>query len=107
MKTDKVAIAVSTTAPFALLFVLLHLVRTNMSRDDTQAKPNHLNITAISAKDGVSTIECWQLASPFKTSAEAGASGASFAQLGRAENASYGVIPPHFDGGLHNAPRLQ
>ncbi|KAL8902574.1 MAG: hypothetical protein Q9207_004575 [Kuettlingeria erythrocarpa] len=78
-----------------------------MSNETSQSKPDHLTVTAISAKNGVSTIERWQLASPFKTSSEAGVSGVSFAQLGQAGNASYAVIPPHFEGGLHNAPALQ
>ncbi|KAL8753728.1 MAG: hypothetical protein Q9184_005335 [Pyrenodesmia sp. 2 TL-2023] len=78
-----------------------------MSSDGPQAKPDHLIVTAISAKDGVSTIERWQLASPFQTSSEAGISGVSLAQLGQAGNASYAVIPPHFEGGLHNAPAVQ
>lgn len=79
----------------------------SMDDDAPQAKPDHLIITAISAKDGVSTIERWQLASPFKTSSEAGVSGISFAQLGQAGNASYAVAPPHLEGGLHNAPAVQ
>ncbi|KAI4088340.1 MAG: hypothetical protein LQ348_005228 [Seirophora lacunosa] len=69
--------------------------------------PANLTVTAISAKNGVSTIERWQLESPFSTSSEAGVSGVSFAQLGKAGNASYAVIPPHFNGGLHNAPAMQ
>ncbi|KAL9028551.1 MAG: hypothetical protein Q9196_003102 [Gyalolechia fulgens] len=72
-----------------------------------ESSPNYLDITAISAKNGISTIERWRLASPFTTATEAGASGASFASLGPTENASYIVLPPHFDGGPHNAPTVQ
>lgn len=71
------------------------------------AKPNHLTLTAISAKNGVSTIERWQLKSPFATASEAGVSGVSFAQLGKTSAASYAVIPPHYDGAPHNAPQMQ
>ncbi|KAL8765464.1 MAG: hypothetical protein Q9194_006558, partial [Teloschistes cf. exilis] len=69
--------------------------------------PKHLTITAISAKDGASTIECWKLDAPFAISSGAGVTGAAFTQLGTIENLSYAVIPPRFDGGLHNAPVVQ
>ncbi|KAL8928985.1 MAG: hypothetical protein Q9208_001428 [Pyrenodesmia sp. 3 TL-2023] len=78
-----------------------------MSNGAPQTQPDYLTVTAISAKDGVSTIERWQLVAPFKTSSEAGVFGVSFAQLGQAGKASYAVIPPHFEGGLHNAPAVQ
>ncbi|KAL8699040.1 MAG: hypothetical protein Q9224_001589, partial [Gallowayella concinna] len=77
-----------------------------MAADDFNSKPSTLNVTAISAKNGASTIECWQLASPFKSSAQPGVSGASFAQLGKAGAVSYALIPAKFDGGLHNAPAV-
>ncbi|MCJ1371598.1 hypothetical protein MMC20_002817 [Loxospora ochrophaea] len=69
--------------------------------------PKTLNITAISASKGASTIECWQLSAPFATSSTAGVSGASFAQLGKTGNTSYAIIPKRFNGGLHNAPAVQ
>ncbi|KAI4159554.1 MAG: hypothetical protein L6R39_000335 [Caloplaca ligustica] len=78
-----------------------------MAANQSNSTPTTLNVTAISAKDGASTIECWQLAAPFKTSAEAGVSGAAIAQLGKAGSASYVVLPPKFNGGLHNAPAVQ
>ncbi|KAL8804740.1 MAG: hypothetical protein Q9200_005696 [Gallowayella weberi] len=74
---------------------------------ESNSKPTTLNVTAISAKNGASTIECWQLASPFKSSSQPGVSGASFAQLGKAGGVSYALIPAKFDGGLHNAPAVQ
>ncbi|KAL8728278.1 MAG: hypothetical protein Q9166_005519 [cf. Caloplaca sp. 2 TL-2023] len=67
-----------------------------MSLDQSKPKPASLNVTAISAKNGASTIECWQLSAPFKPSGEAGVSGASFAQLGKAGNASYALIPARY-----------
>lgn len=91
----------------ALLLLLLHLFTTIMAANQSNSTPTTLNVTAISAKDGASTIECWQLAAPFKTSAEAGVSGAAIAQLGKAGSASYVVLPPKFNGGLHNAPAVQ
>ncbi|KAL8665070.1 MAG: hypothetical protein Q9168_007779 [Polycauliona sp. 1 TL-2023] len=94
---------------FFLVLQLLPLFTTiTAATHHSQPKqPPYLNLTAISAKNGVSTIECWQLAAPFITSSEAGVSGASFAQLGKAGNTSYALIPAKFDGGLHNAPTVQ
>ncbi|KAL8653368.1 MAG: hypothetical protein Q9210_002145 [Variospora velana] len=71
------------------------------------AKLNNLTLTAISAKNGVSTIERWQLKSPFITASGAGVSGVSFAQLGGSRDANYAVIPPHYDSPAHNAPQMQ
>lgn len=98
--------------PCALLFALFHLLilrftSVTMATQPSHSKPPYLNVTAISAKNGASTIECWRLAAPFRASSEAGVSGASLAQLGKAGNTSYTLIPPKFDGGLHNAPTIQ
>jgi hypothetical protein len=69
--------------------------------------PGYLNITAISASDDASILECWELSSPFVTSSEPGVAGAAFAQLGDGGAVSYAIIPPDFDGGMHNAPVVQ
>jgi hypothetical protein len=66
-----------------------------------------LNVTAIGAQDGSSTLECWQLDHPFVTSNEPGTSGSAQAQLGGVANISYSIIPSNFDGGIHNAPQNQ
>ncbi|KAI0121012.1 hypothetical protein BJ170DRAFT_645973 [Xylariales sp. AK1849] len=67
----------------------------------------NLNVTAIATNNGGSTLECWQLGSPFTQSSQAGTSGTAFALLSEVANVSYVVIPPNFDGGLHNAPYHQ
>ncbi|KAI9834670.1 MAG: hypothetical protein M1826_000072 [Phylliscum demangeonii] len=69
--------------------------------------PSYLRLTALSAAKRQSTLECWQLTRPFLVSSTAGISGAAVAQLGATESASYGVLPAHFDGGLHRAPVVQ
>lgn len=73
----------------------------------TKVAAEFLNITTISASYGESTIECWRLASPFTTSSTPGTSGTAVISLGQAGKVSYLSIPPHFDGGLHNAPAVQ
>lgn len=69
--------------------------------------PIYLNLTAISAVNGASTLECWQLSSPFTLSSQAGTSGSVVQQLGSAANASYTIIPAQFNGGAHRAPAVQ
>ncbi|KJZ73807.1 hypothetical protein HIM_04309 [Hirsutella minnesotensis 3608] len=70
------------------------------------AKPEFLNLTAIGASDGRSTIECWQLG-PFDKSSQPGTSGTRFLKLGDISTGTYSVLPPDFDGGRHNAPAFQ
>ena len=69
--------------------------------------PSHLNVSVIAAAKDKSTLECWQLSAPFVQSSTAGTSGAAVTQLGDVGTASYTLIPPQFDGGLHNAPVVQ
>lgn len=71
------------------------------------ATPTYLNLTALSASDGLSNLECWQLSAPFVVSHEAGTSGAAIEQLGDLANASFSVLPARFNGGLHRAPAVQ
>ncbi|KAL8786797.1 MAG: hypothetical protein Q9195_008055 [Heterodermia aff. obscurata] len=92
--------------PLTVLFLLL--LQALFISATAAATPETLNITTISANaEKQSTLECWQLAAPLLSSTTAGTSGAVFAQLGDGGAASYGIIPPQFDGGLHNAPAVQ
>ncbi|KAI1763109.1 hypothetical protein GGR53DRAFT_498620 [Hypoxylon sp. FL1150] len=60
-----------------------------------------LNVTAISARDGSSTLECWQVGQPFT---RLGAPGRVDAMLGGVSTISYGIRPANHDAGIHNAP---
>ncbi|OIW26340.1 hypothetical protein CONLIGDRAFT_683328 [Coniochaeta ligniaria NRRL 30616] len=66
----------------------------------------YLNLTAISARDGESILECWEVGPIIKSSVP-GTSGASSLFFGETTNATYTIIPPRFDGGLHTAPAVQ
>ena len=105
-----ISVAVPFTMPLAFIILLLNLkfllqITTTAA---TAASPKTLNITTIAANaQKESVIECWQLTAPFITSAAAGISGASFAQLGETGATSYGLIPAEFNAGLHNAPVVQ
>lgn len=91
----------------ALLFILVPLFTALIATNDVTGTPENLRITAISASNGASTIECWRLAAPSIVSSQAGVAGAAFAQFGKAGNVSYGIIPAKYDGGLHNGPANQ
>jgi len=78
-----------------------------MAAKEVTGAPPNLQLTAISAKDGASTIECWKLAAPFVVLSQIGVAGVAFAQLGKAGNVSCAIIPAKYDGGLHNAPNIQ
>jgi hypothetical protein len=67
----------------------------------------HMNITAIGAAGRRSTIECWQITRPFDVSADPGTAGTKAQQLGSTTNLTFTILPPNFDGGLHNAPAVQ
>lgn len=66
-----------------------------------------LNVTAIGARHGSSTLECWQMDQPFNTSAQPGTVGSALTQLGNVSTLSYTIFPSLFDVGLHNAPANQ
>lgn len=63
----------------------------------------YLNITAIGAQNGASTLECWEMETPFSTSTTPGINGSASVVLGNVTNLSYTVTPPGLDGGFHNA----
>ena len=65
-----------------------------------------LNLTAIATRNGSSVLECWQFPE-FVTSATAGVAGALTLFLGDTVNATYTVLPPRFNGGVHTAPSAQ
>ena len=69
--------------------------------------PTTLNLTALGARDGLSTIECWQLANPFQTTNQVGVPGTSQLPLGNITDMSYTVIPPKYFPDIHPAPIIQ
>jgi hypothetical protein len=65
----------------------------------------YLTATAIvTNSNNDSTLECWQVDFPFVAPSTPGIIGASSATIGNFTNAEYTVLPPRFDGGIHNAP---
>ncbi|KAL7629394.1 hypothetical protein AAE478_000914 [Parahypoxylon ruwenzoriense] len=72
-----------------------------------QATARYMNLTAITGRDNISVLECWQLSAPFEVADAPGVAGALALPLGSLDSASYIVIPPRFDGGRHNPPVKQ
>ncbi|CAN8101522.1 unnamed protein product [Discula destructiva] len=66
-----------------------------------------LNVTALSAANNASTLECWQIDTPFTVSTQPGTAGSAQLQLGNLSTLSYSVLPAQFDAGVHNAPANQ
>lgn len=66
-----------------------------------------LNVTALGAQDGSSTLECWEMDTPFDISTQPGTSGSALATLSNVSNLTYTILPSGFEGGLHNAPYAQ
>lgn len=87
-----------------LLLTIATITSTSVLAQNTSTSA--LNITAISAANGSSTLECWQLDN-FTVSNTPGTVGALSVFFGEASNVSYTVIPPRTDAGLHRAPAAQ
>lgn len=66
-----------------------------------------LNITAIGSENGASTLECWEMDTPFSLTDTPGLNGSALVVLGEVTNFSYAVIPPGLDAGYHNTAHPQ
>ncbi|PHH59525.1 hypothetical protein CDD81_2887 [Ophiocordyceps australis] len=93
--------------PRLLGLALLLLCNLRLECTAMAASENKYTITAISAVNGKSVIECWELDAPCQASAAPGTSGAASTQLGPVGNVTHTVLAPNFDGGWHNAPAAQ
>ena len=66
-----------------------------------------LELTAIVTKNNNSALECWRLTTPFSVSGDAGTVGAATMNIESLANATFTVLPPRFEGGVHNSPHPQ
>lgn len=67
----------------------------------------YLNLTTTAAVNNKSTLQCWQLSTPFTTSTQPGTVGSMAIQLGGLANATYSIIPAGTNSGAHNTPAVQ
>ncbi|KAI1273268.1 hypothetical protein F5Y07DRAFT_259818 [Xylaria sp. FL0933] len=86
-----------------MLFMFLFALSWLLAR----AASMNLNVTAISARNGSSTLECWQMNTPFDNPTQPGLLGTAQSSLGATSSLSYSIAPPNQDRGLHNAPQKQ
>jgi hypothetical protein len=84
---------------FCLLSVLASLATAQADGNAT-----YLIAPALVTRNNQTVVECWKLASPFNRSSTPGVNGAQVATLGNFTDLAYSILPPRYDGGLHNAP---
>lgn len=65
------------------------------------------NLTAISAFNNASILECWQITLPLTISQTAGIQGAAVQQLGNVSSMVWSSLPGGFAGPPHPAPSVQ
>lgn len=65
------------------------------------------NLTAISAVNGVSVLECWQITLPLTISSTTGIQGAVIQQLGDVSSMVWSSLPGGYVGPPHPAPSVQ
>ncbi|KAI1487452.1 hypothetical protein F5X96DRAFT_650019 [Biscogniauxia mediterranea] len=103
----------SSFSPSSLSSLSASSSSSSSSPSSSSSSSSYLNLTAITGHNRVSVLECWQLADPFATSDVPGVAGTQTLGLGGggggglAGTTTYTVLPPRFDGGLHNAPAKQ
>ncbi|OJD34288.1 34-dihydroxy-2-butanone 4-phosphate synthase protein [Diplodia corticola] len=91
---------------FSLLQALFALSATAATAAQTTY---YLTTTAIvtDPATNVSALQCWRFTTPLEVPSTPGITGTQLFQLNLSSAAEYTVIPPRFDGGLHNAPHNQ
>ncbi|KAK6075050.1 small secreted protein [Seiridium cupressi] len=67
----------------------------------------NFNVTAVTAHNGSSVFECWQIDTPFVESTQPGIKGSATLNLGGVTNITYGVLPAGYTEPLHTAPAPQ
>jgi len=89
---------------YAIMFIIPIVLSFLLTFTNSYAQNSSipLNVTAISAKNGASTLECWQL-----KSIPAGYASAANFPLGQVTNATFSIIPPRTYVGLRQAPQVQ
>ncbi|KAI1466796.1 uncharacterized protein F4812DRAFT_67217 [Daldinia caldariorum] len=84
------------------LLFLSYLSASPLLSSQSSQPASSINLTALSARNSISVLECWQLALPSTR-----ASGFDVLQMGDTANASYYIMPPRFDSGRHPGPARQ
>ncbi|KAI0179818.1 hypothetical protein GGR52DRAFT_568589 [Hypoxylon sp. FL1284] len=84
--------------------ILLSALAALMPATASAADTIKLNVTAISARDGVSTLECWQMDRPLEIPTQSDLPGSIRGVLSNVSTVTYTVLPPKYDSPVHPAP---
>lgn len=69
------------------------------------ANSTYLTATAVVTNaQNRSAFECWQFSTPLASSSQAGTSGVATFAFTNISTAVYTILPPRYNGGVHNAP---
>ncbi|CAD6591791.1 MAG: hypothetical protein ASARMPREDX12_005413 [Alectoria sarmentosa] len=71
---------------------------------NAQSSITAFNLSAISAVNGASVLQCWQITLPLGVSQTLGIQGAAVQQLGDVRNMTWGSLPAGYPGTPHPAP---
>ena len=92
----------------AMLLALSFLQGLHASLNSSSSGPiSSFNVTTISAMQGQSVLQCWQITEPLAISTQTGIAGAVSQSLGDAANLTWSSLPARFPGTAHPAPQVQ
>jgi hypothetical protein len=77
---------------------------TSLLLPSISAQSTHLIAPALITANNHTHIQCWNLTVPFARSSTPGVSGTQALTIPHTANLTYSILPPRYDGGLHNAP---
>ncbi|KAF1937812.1 hypothetical protein EJ02DRAFT_411566 [Clathrospora elynae] len=87
---------------------LLSLLPSILAQTPPPSNLTYLTAPAlVTTPQNLTTIQCWRLTTPFRTSTTPGTSGTQAVTIANITNLAYTILPPRYDGGLHTAPAPQ
>ena len=89
------------------LFVVAASSNISSSTVNAEKPITAFNLTAISAVNGASVLECWQITLPLTISQTPGLVGAAIQQLGDLSSMVWSSVPGGYLGSPHPAPSVQ
>ncbi|CAF9906096.1 hypothetical protein IMSHALPRED_004076 [Imshaugia aleurites] len=81
-------------------------VAASSGQNNANSTITSFNLTAISAVNGASILQCWQITLPLGVSSTLGIQGAAVQQLGNVSSMTWGSLPGGYPGVPHPAPTV-
>ena len=97
---------ISLLAILSILSSPLLVAASSRRSNNANSTITAFNISAISAVNGTSVLQCWQITLPLGVSSTAGIQGAAVQQLGDVSNLTWGSLPAGYPGIAHPAPTV-